>query len=152
MGVVTLGGVDTRALVERALADDELACGELYDRLAVVARVHFALIDNEPIKANAVGYWQPSTNEIHIDATHSQLQKTKTLAHELAHALAGHGKSGEAEDPRELENVAEMPTEPPLELKPFTITSTVRLTATDTRAALLKASQLLTELANGTPQ
>ncbi len=38
-----------------------------------------------------------------------------------------------------------------LELKPFTITSTVKLSATDTRAAILKASQLLAEVANGTP-
>jgi len=38
-----------------------------------------------------------------------------------------------------------------LELKPFTITSTVKLEATDTRAAILKASQLIAEVANGTP-
>lgn len=38
-----------------------------------------------------------------------------------------------------------------LTLKPFKITTTIRLEATDTKAALLKASQLLGELANGTP-
>jgi len=37
------------------------------------------------------------------------------------------------------------------ELKPFTITSTVKLEATDTRAAILKASQLLAEVTHGTP-
>jgi len=36
------------------------------------------------------------------------------------------------------------------ELKPFTITSTVKLEATDARAAILKASQLLAEVAHGT--
>ncbi len=46
---------------------------------------------------------------------------------------------------------ATLPTPNIPELKSFTITYTVKLIATDTEAALLKASQLLTQLANGTP-
>jgi hypothetical protein len=80
---------------------------ELYGRLMAVARPRFAVVDNVPIDIKAVGYWDPIRCEIHIDPSHSQLQRAKTLAHELAHALAGHGTKGDQTDRHEAETVAE---------------------------------------------
>lgn len=61
------------------------------------------------------------------------------------------GKAFSVADGGELENTAYIPEEKPESaMRSFTITSTVKLEATDTRAAILKASQLLASAANGT--
>ena len=92
--------------VEVPLLDGEEGA-ELYSRLARFARAKFKLVDHEPIENDAAGYWKPSTKEIHVDGTLSQLQRVKTLAHELGHALAGHGLPGDRTDVRESETIAE---------------------------------------------
>lgn len=79
----------------------------LYEGLLRIGRQHFTVIDDQPVGHNAAGYWNPAAKEIRVDPLHSQLQRTKTLAHELAHALAGHGTKGDNTDTREAETVAE---------------------------------------------
>ncbi len=69
---------------------------DLYAKLAALANGEFRLVDDQPIERNAAGYWDPNAKEIHVDSTLSQKQRVKTLAHELAHALADHGKNGES--------------------------------------------------------
>lgn len=81
---------------------------ELYGRLAVLAGENkITLVDDKPIEKGAAGYWSPTQNEIHIDSSLSQLQKAKTLVHELAHALAGHGRNGDRAETGEAETIAE---------------------------------------------
>lgn len=64
-------------------------------------------MDHEPIEVNAAGYWAPARGEIHIDSGLPMLQRVKTLAHELAHALAGHGLGNDRTPVRVAETVAE---------------------------------------------
>ena len=80
---------------------------ELYGRLSKLTDKHFALVDDKAIERGAAGYWQPATKEIHINSTLLQLQRVKTLAHELGHALAGHGCEGNKTTADEAETIAE---------------------------------------------
>ena len=61
------------------------------------------------------------------------------------------GRAFSIKDGSELKEEGTTETQVIPDQKPFTITSTIKLTATDARAAILKASQLLALLANGTP-
>ena len=77
---------------------------ELYQALKTIADTAGITIDETPIDRSAAGYWCKTTKTIRVDPSLAQLQRTKTLAHELAHALAGHDGST---DSQEAETVAE---------------------------------------------
>lgn len=84
------------------------AGAELYRALASVAcKEGIHLIDDAAIDRGAAGYWHPANREIHIDATLSQTQRVKTLAHELGHALCNHGGKGDTSSAAEAETIAE---------------------------------------------
>lgn len=77
----------------------------LYERFATFARSKYELIDNEP--QEVCGYWKPSKKIIAVNSEISGLQRLKTLAHEIAHALAGHGTKENESKTNEAEVSAE---------------------------------------------
>jgi hypothetical protein len=82
---------------------------ELYKRLAqVVAAEQLELRagDPEKLRSEQMGYYSPRERRI-VVRDNPMLQKTKTLAHELAHHFAGHGVEGDTSPREEQETVAE---------------------------------------------
>jgi len=80
------------------------------------------------------------------DGSEMTVNQAEKLNERLAKAKPG--EVVKLERGETLEDVRRVAQEP--ELKPYTITSTIKLEATDTRAAILKASQLLAEVTHGT--
>lgn len=78
------------------LEDDSPHTRELLNRALAYTRSLGHPIVFEDLKGGFMGYYRPSDNTIGLNENVPPLQQLKTLIHELAHAVFGHGGDGDS--------------------------------------------------------